>query len=406
MLIVPFLPYPMESGGHQAVFGEVEMLRQNYNVLLTFIRKSNCTQENLETFNSLWPNVKALPYEPKPDRSPIHFLKRRFAKLKRSLFKNSDKFRYENELYLLQDRVNSGFGNFIQELIREHDIDTVEIEFANSLALVDMLPANVRKVFVHHEIRFVRVAEFMRQENLDSDFFKHRYEDIKAEEVAHLNKFDSIVTFSQVDSDKLKLAGVRTPLVTSFFMVDSSKREFVEREQTPVLSFVGPEHHSPNYLGLKDFLEKCWTEILTEIPETTLKVVGKWSAATIDDWQKKFPRVEFCGFVENLETALGDSVMIVPIDVGSGIRTKILDAAFMGIPLVSTRVGIEGIPFEDGRDCIVVPEVSQMGPAVVQLLRDSGKRKMLAKNAFEKAKNAYSIERFKETRMRAFDVCR
>lgn len=406
MLIVPFLPFPMESGGHQAVFGEVELLRQEFNIFLTFIRKSNCAQENLEKFNSLWQNVKALPYEPVPDRSPIRFFKRRFAKIKSRLFKNCDKYKYENELYLLQDRVNLGFAGFVKKCIAENQIDTVEIEFANSMALVDTLPSDVRKVFVHHEIRFVRIAEFMRQQKLESDFFKQRFDDIKAEEIQYLNKFDSIVTFSSVDAKKLEQAGVIAPVVTSFFMVDSSKRNFVEREQASVLSFVGPEHHTPNYLGLKAFLEKCWDGILKEVPETTLKVVGKWSEATVAEWQKKFPRVEFCGFVENLEKALAESVMIVPIDVGSGIRTKILDAAFMGVPLVSTRVGIEGIPFENECDCLVVPEVSQMKSAVVQLLKDSERRKTFARNAYEKAKNAYSEERFRESRMRAFEVCR
>lgn len=401
LLVLPFLPYPLESGGHQAVFSEIDVLRERYNVYLTYRRKRNDLTE-VQIFNGLWDNVKALPYEAPADRSLLHYVSRKLQRLERKIWKDKPEFLYERELRPLYTQVDAEYETYLRGLVDRYRIDAVVVEFANSLAVVEALPPQVKKIFVHHEIRFARMQEFLQEKQLDSVYFRSLYTALKSEEIGFLNLYDSIVVFSDVDAQKLRDAGVKASIVPSFFLVTSSNLELQVHESKPVLTFVGPEHHSPNFWGLQSFLDFCWNKIRS-VANVELHIIGKWSDNTRNLWEQRFPGVRFVGFVENLQDALAGSVMIVPIDVGSGIRTKILEAAFMGIPVVTTEIGVEGIPLVNGIDCLIAKNVSEMCTPVLSLIGNANLRQMLARNAYDSVKRNYSRERLLDTRMLAIE---
>jgi glycosyltransferase involved in cell wall biosynthesis len=59
----------------------------------------------------------------------------------------------------------------------------------------------------------------------------------------------------------------------------------------------------------------------------------------------------------------------VPLRIGGGSRLKILEALAAGVPVVSTRVGAEGLCLEPGRHLTVVERVEEMAAALVQVTR-------------------------------------
>ena len=78
--------------------------------------------------------------------------------------------------------------------------------------------------------------------------------------------------------------------------------------------------------------------------------------------------------------------MIVPILTGSGMRMKILDAAALGVPFITTSVGVEGLLFKDGHDCIVRNEASEWAISLVKMIEDEDLRKFItagARSVFE-----------------------
>jgi glycosyltransferase involved in cell wall biosynthesis len=103
------------------------------------------------------------------------------------------------------------------------------------------------------------------------------------------------------------------------------------------------------------------------------------------------------GFVENLESAIQNTIMIVPITIGSGIRMKILEAAKLGIPFVSTTIGAEGIPVQSGKHCLLADDPSDFVDAILQL-RDHDKRAMFIKKAHQLIEDNYSLEALKLNR--------
>ena len=85
------------------------------------------------------------------------------------------------------------------------------------------------------------------------------------------------------------------------------------------------------------------------------------------------PRVELRGYVPDVSAVLADAgVLLVPLRVGGGARTKILEALAAGMPVVSTAVGVEDLGLDDGRHYLRAETADDMVAAVARLASDTG----------------------------------
>src|SRR5581483_3775586 len=83
--------------------------------------------------------------------------------------------------------------------------------------------------------------------------------------------------------------------------------------------------------------------------------------------------IDFRGFVQDVHEPLGRySVFVCPILSGSGMRVKLLEAFAAGIPVVSTRVGAEGLAGKDGEICLLADEPAEFADKIVRLFDDAG----------------------------------
>ena len=173
--------------------------------------------------------------------------------------------------------------------------------------------------------------------------------------------------------------------------------ESVYKERTHILSFIGPESHDPNYDGVVWFLENCWSDLLTRNSAYHLRIIGNWSVNTREKICAQYLNVEFAGFVENLADVLIGTVMIVPIHIGSGIRMKILEAGAIGVPVVSTSVGAEGLPVVDEEN-ILLADTPEMFTEAILRMEDYETRVLLSKQLQRTIRKQYSIDALCENR--------
>jgi glycosyltransferase involved in cell wall biosynthesis len=90
-------------------------------------------------------------------------------------------------------------------------------------------------------------------------------------------------------------------------------------------------------------------------------------------------RVELHANVADVRPYLGRSaVMAVPLRIGGGSRLKILEALAAELPVVSTRVGAEGLSLRPGSDLVVVDDVDQMAAALVETLHHPDQAQQMA----------------------------
>jgi glycosyltransferase involved in cell wall biosynthesis len=135
--------------------------------------------------------------------------------------------------------------------------------------------------------------------------------------------------------------------------------------------YAGSLDWEPNRDGLMWFLQKVWPEILNKIPNCQLNICGKGADHNLLAQMRQSTGVVYHGFVDNLDDIMRRSrVAIVPLRFGSGMKIKTFDALYRGLPLVTTKVGAEGISITNKKHGIVVDEAGDFAEAVVSLLND------------------------------------
>jgi glycosyltransferase involved in cell wall biosynthesis len=109
--------------------------------------------------------------------------------------------------------------------------------------------------------------------------------------------------------------------------------------------------------------------------------------------------VRSLGFVEDIDSLLHVAdIAIVPLLRGGGTKLKILDYLGAGLPIVTTRKGIEGIDVRNGKDAIVVDEVNKRFiEAILSLVDNDEQRNILGQNGRRLAEEKYGWDRIGES---------
>jgi glycosyltransferase involved in cell wall biosynthesis len=160
--------------------------------------------------------------------------------------------------------------------------------------------------------------------------------------------------------------------------VEPLSTEFqVKSNISPEVLYIGTVHYPPNLSGLQWFLRSVWPHVLAACPNARLNIVGRGGEHLLP----VDPSVSIHSYVENVEDFYQNAtVFVVPLFSGSGIRLKILDAFNHGIPVVSTKVGYEGLEITEGRDILVSDESLKFAEHIAYLLNTYDARRYLIQN--------------------------
>ena len=99
--------------------------------------------------------------------------------------------------------------------------------------------------------------------------------------------------------------------------------------------------------------------------------------------------IELIGFVEDVREPLARyAVFVCPILSGSGVRVKLLEAFAAGIPVVSTRLGAEGLATVDGEICALADDQNEFAQRVLKLIENPVEAAEMSRRA-----RAYVVEK-------------
>lgn len=389
LFILPKLPWPLNSGGNQAMFNGLASVKDVANIFITFpvsYINENDSKSLIEQLGA------SCVIEPFLDCEEISFWGRAIRKIYRFL---ETKFVKSKKDALLDKELSfevpsNKFVEFVNNFICNHSIDIVQVEMLSMITIVNSLPSHVRKIFVHHELGYIRKEQLLFEFNANLRY-KCKLDVYKIGEIGLLNKYDDIIVLSEIDKRKLEQEGVKVPIHASFAVVKSNPDFTPQIDDYHSLVFIGSSGHKPNLIAVNWFLENCWERLLTVDERFSLKVVGVWGESYSKPILKKYRNIIFKGFVEDLHGELKDAIMIVPITVGSGIRMKILEAANYGIPVVSTSIGAEGLPLINGENAFIADDATEFINSIIKL-REKSIRIKFVKSLYEEIRDKYSLQ--------------
>lgn len=214
---------------------------------------------------------------------------------------------------------------------------------------------------------------------------------IRRYEVQACNRARLTIAVSEVDRDLLAANAPRSTVCTISTGVDTSYfKPDKSRESPATLVFTGSMDWYPNEDAILYFIDMILPGIRREIPNVSLIVVGRNPTHRLQAAAAR-AGLRVTGTVEDIRSYVAEAaVYVVPLRVGGGTRLKIFEALAMGKAVVSTTVGVEGLPLVAGEHFLRADDPAEFMRAVVALLRNPARRKILGLAGRQLVEERYS----------------
>ena len=155
---------------------------------------------------------------------------------------------------------------------------------------------------------------------------------------------------------------------------------------------IGSMEWQANEQGVMWFLKKVWPRVLSAQPNVKFHLAGKGLSKTD-------PRFFQTGIVNHGEVDDAEvfmqshGIMIVPIQAGSGIRIKSLEAMSLGVPVVSTSIGAQGLTVESGTQMLIADDPAGFADGIVQLLLNPAASQEMTQQARAYVEQHHNLKR-------------
>jgi glycosyltransferase involved in cell wall biosynthesis len=164
----------------------------------------------------------------------------------------------------------------------------------------------------------------------------------------------------------------------------------VKNPETMIMT--GDFSFRPNIDAARYFAESIFPRIREAVPTARFHLVGNTPAPEVKALEK-IPGILVKGFVPDLAAELAAAgIFVLPLRLGSGFRTKLLDALSAGMPLVTTAAGAEGLALENERSCLMADTPDAFSAACLRLLREPETRDRLGQAAARLGREIYTPE--------------
>ena len=233
---------------------------------------------------------------------------------------------------------NSDIDSYIDNFVKHKEIDLIIYQ---GLAMTQyQRSTKCKKIYRVHNMEFKVWSMLATQSKnyLKKQFNHCLSKSLKFYEEYALKDFSGAITLSYEEKNGLQEFYTKMKMTTIPISINSENRFQYSAEKKGLL-FMGSLDWQPNREGLDWFLQNVYPA-LNNIP---LTIAGK------GDFKCDVENVTIIPNYESTEELLANHrFMIVPLLSGAGIRIKILEAMKFGMPLISTKIGAEGIECHQG----------------------------------------------------------
>jgi glycosyltransferase involved in cell wall biosynthesis len=198
--------------------------------------------------------------------------------------------------------------------------------------------------------------------------------------------YDRVMFVAKSEGEKFdQLLGEKKALIAPLGVdYDFFSQDLHLKKKEKSIVFMGALNVAHNENGIIHFIEHCLPKVLKSVPDAKLYIVGGGATEKLKQYESE--HVVFTGRVPDVRVAIGEcEVFICPLQFGSGIKTKNLEAMAMGMPVVTTPIGAENIDAQNKKEWIVAENDDSFAESVTKLLltEKAVKEKMgLAAQAF------------------------
>ena len=235
-----------------------------------------------------------------------------------------------------------------------------------------------------HGIRHRRAAELSRDAE---DFRQADYYDRM--EAVNILSADRIVAIS---AHEARLIANRHPDARVFTIpnIHSAQDRVPGFAERGGLLFIGHYLHAPNQDAAEHLARDIHPMVRAALGDVPLYLVGSSPTEQIKGLAGN--GVHVAGHVPNAEEYFDRCrVFAAPLRYGAGMKGKIGQSMSLGLPVVTTSIGAEGMDLENGETALIADNPQDFAAAVIRLYRDEALWRELSRKALDHVGSRFSV---------------
>ena len=253
---------------------------------------------------------------------------------------------------------------------------------------------DVPKVLNHHGVEsFMMRRRIVNEPNpLKKLYFLIESRRLRRYEEEYCVKFHLNLAVSELDKSILKQIAPSARFEVVENGVDiryfSARNDYGSKDS---LIFAGRLDQYSNRDAILHFCTNVWPLVRDANPGMRLTIIGSGAPPNLAEIARNDSRIELLGYVDDVRPYFARAMAVVcPIRDGGGTRLKILDAMAMGMPIVSTTIGCEGIDVLPGTDLLFADSPGEFTEKIREVYANDTLRAGLGARARAKAVEIYS----------------
>ena len=277
----------------------------------------------------------------------------------------------------------------IQSWIIQHNIDVIIFDSLYSAAILAQTSFPIPCYIRSHNIESELWVQKAKQGGWKAPIYRQLAKSLAKEEKALLQKVDGVLFISKDDQGEILKQNIHIKSCVTPVGIQTIQNE--TRFHPNRYHFIGAMNWFPNQEALHILLNEIFPKIKAANPESELHLAGSYFPEDIVSDAEKGITVH--GFVSDA-TAFRRShgVQIMPIQAGSGVRIKLIEALSEGIPVVATPIAVFGMDEGIENCCKIEKNSTDLANAALELNENSEIRHRLTQNGRNFVEEHFSIE--------------
>ena len=374
LMLTPYLPYPLHSGGQIRSYNLIKNLSQKHQITLFSFIRSQKELTHIAELEKYCAKVKV-------------FKRRQAWDPRNILISALTPYPFLVAIYLSKS---------VKNAIRRELASNYDLIHAETFYVMPNLPkpTNIPTLLVEQTIEYMVYQRFVE----DFKFFLLKpllYFDvlkIKLWEKYFWQKATRLAAMSQSDKQIMEksVKDRKVDVVANGVDVEHFTESRIAKAVNQTILFVGNFKWLPNKDAAKFLVTDIWPKIHQQLPRAKLWIVGRNPTSEILDLSNQ-KNVTVSGEVDDIREAFQkSSVLLAPIRNGRGTKYKVLEAMASQVPVVTTKLGIEGIAAINQSSVLIAESADGLADKTIQVLTDKNLAEKLAANGKKLVYNQYN----------------
>lgn len=362
LVVLSRMPYPLEKGDKLRAYHLVKRLAKHNEVYLFCLSDQRTKPEHEEHLRGFCKHLQVvhIPWW----RIILRMVGAPFSRLP---FQVS--YFHHGHAQRAFDEVISSFkpDHVLCQLVRTTEYVRDRYSLPKTLDYMDTLSKGMerRTGNTWRPFRFLLKAEtrrLIRYENLMFDLF------------------DNQVIISAQDRDLLyhpdrdRMVVVPNGVDTTYFTPRSTEKKYD-------LLFTGNMNYPPNIDSVLFLVHKVLPLVLAERPDVKLLIAGVDPDQRVRKLAVQYPQVTVSGWVKDIRDSYASArIFVAPMQIGTGLQNKLLEAMAMGIPCITSDLANNAIVATPGEAILIGHEPEEYARHIIHLLDHPEEREQLARN--------------------------